>query len=176
MCGEKHPQLLDLARRGGSPPRVRGKDRNFSVSGVSIGITPACAGKSSGTARCRAKTQDHPRVCGEKAPTKCGVKKPLGSPPRVRGKVVDDYQQDFRTRITPACAGKSLISTPLLLAIGDHPRVCGEKYTHALRMFGNAGSPPRVRGKEYLDFKDEVCIRITPACAGKRKRGSADER
>ena len=52
-------------------------------------------------------TEDHPRVCGEKAaadPFRGGIK---GSPPRVRGKAVALLVASMYVRITPACAGKS---------------------------------------------------------------------
>ena len=50
----------------------------------------------------------------------------------------------------------------------DHPRVCGEKYTHQQHSFLTQGSPPRVRGKGCPLVEKTVARRITPACAGKR--------
>ena len=51
--------------------------------------------------------KDHPRVCGEKPPFCLILVYLIGSPPRVRGKVISC---GFLLRcfgITPACAGKS---------------------------------------------------------------------
>ena len=53
------------------------------------------------------KSQDHPRVCGEKYSFAHFFSPSLGSPPRVRGKV------EWRN--------------PEIYADEDHPRVCGEK-------------------------------------------------
>ena len=71
------------------------------------GITPACAGKSSAGEFQEARSEDHPRVCGEKpiAVTLRPIR--TGSPPRVRGKVHGIRTILEGCRITPACAGKS---------------------------------------------------------------------
>ena len=50
----------------GSPPRVRGEDNCICAFCSGKGITPACAGRSTHRAQTRLKSQDHPRVCGEK--------------------------------------------------------------------------------------------------------------
>ena len=49
----------------GSPPRVRERQRVHRYINVSLGITPACAGKTF-LVRLRTHTDwDHPRVCGK---------------------------------------------------------------------------------------------------------------
>ena len=50
----------------GSPPRGRGKGKDYATAETMQGITPAWAGKSC-PARCRSQScGDHPRVGGEK--------------------------------------------------------------------------------------------------------------
>ena len=72
-------------------------------------------------------------------------------------------------RITPACAGKSpFIPLPCILN-EDHPRVCGEKIFNFKFFILFKGSPPRVRGKGLNAYRRELYLRITPACAGKRR-------
>ena len=68
------------------PPRMRGKV--FPVSGAlwSSRITPAYAGKSKSGHELIADTEDHPRVCGEKAGKENDAVHNEGSPPRMRGK------------------------------------------------------------------------------------------
>ena len=51
----------------------------------------------------------------------------MGSPPRVRGKVELALEDVNTEGITPACAGKSMISNLPTHHSRDHPRVCGEK-------------------------------------------------
>ena len=51
-----------------------------------MGITPACAGKSTVRPLNVLHTQDHPRVCGEKEHWLRTGEGEMGSPPRVRGK------------------------------------------------------------------------------------------
>ena len=72
-----------------------------------IRITPACAGK--------------------RAPLGNGAACHVGSPPRVRGKVLRE-------------AGR-------IRWFKDHPRVCGEKVQIWSAYKRHWGSPPRVRGK-----------------------------
>ena len=66
-------------------------------------------------------------MCGEKAALDAKADKTAGSPPRVRGKVGTAGVAAGAFGITPACAGKSLISSGANVIARDHPRVCGEK-------------------------------------------------
>ena len=49
--------------------------------------------------------------------------------------------------------------------------MCGEKQRQKGAGGVEEGSPPRVRGKEYMQSKARLNSRITPACAGKREYG-----
>ena len=108
MCGEKRRSNRYGLTQKGSPPRVRGKEKNQSESDQKRRITPACAGKSSVHTRRSGTNGDHPRVCGEKLLEQTRHFRLLGSPPRVRGKVLLAFLLIFVGRITPACAGKRL--------------------------------------------------------------------
>ena len=66
VCGEKASACVAGLRRGGSPPRVRGKAGRPVLSQNAPGITPACAGKRRVCHRFLHPARDHPRVCGEK--------------------------------------------------------------------------------------------------------------
>ena len=155
----------------GSPPRGRGKVDSLSRQLTGSGITPAWAGKSKEPLKICEKQEDHPRVGGEKLDLLAVVFSALGSPPRGRGK-----ESSFRgcrpcLWITPAWAGKSESSSAIVERRGDHPRVGGEKLERAQHARAVQGSPPRGRGKALL-----VVIRysregITPAWAGKSRRG-----
>ena len=107
-------------------------------------------------------------MCGEKLLCRITYGSLQGSPPRVRGKGLVVKKVTPRAGITPACAGKSCISINLLVAIEDHPRVCGEKRPPVLSHELHTGSPPRVRGKVLSAVILYQGDRITPACAGKR--------
>ena len=127
VCGEKAAALSQSCAGKGSPPRVRGKERNLLPLLEILGITPACAGKSSCSFPFCPYSRDHPRVCGEKSPPMNLTPQVLGSPPRVRGKVLSRPHGFVKNRITPACAGKSCKTSSRRLTDMDHPRVCGEK-------------------------------------------------
>ena len=106
LCGEKFILVCRAEERAGSPPRVRRKVSKQDISIRGMGITPACAGKSICCLQFSDFTQDHPHVCGEKALTKTEKQQHMGSPPRVRGKVMRVSAGVYAVRITPACAGK----------------------------------------------------------------------
>ena len=86
-------------------------------------------------------------MCGENASRFVSSALIRGSPPRVRGKhnkldAISDY-----SRITPACAGKTILRHYANKSKKDHPRVCGENMRWFISIGGLPGSPPRVRGK-----------------------------
>ena len=95
-----------------------------------------------------------------------------GSPPRVRGKLQEKEKNHRRSRITPACAGKTTQRSNLSADGRDHPRVCGENCLGLRVAVALVGSPPRVRGKQVAEAGDAEAIRITPACAGKTRWGA----
>ena len=151
---------------------MRGKGLSRAPLPRRVGITPACAGKSTCALVDGGRAQDHPRVCGEKGAQIEPVDVITGSPPRVRGKVLCICKNSKINRITPACAGKSVASGKIQVDFEDHPRVCGEKMWGLQKMYWTKGSPPRVRGKVAIAHCQAVLPRITPACAGKSLRGN----
>ena len=66
ICREKESGLNGKGRTLGSPPHMRGKVPSAAVLAVSIGITPACAGKRRCFTAPRQASGDHPRICEEK--------------------------------------------------------------------------------------------------------------
>ena len=149
---------------------MRGKGSGHALLALLIGITPAYAGKSTAEPRLRITTGDHPRVCGEKRNPGYRGKAPVGSPPRMRGKVAYTDLQRPSPGITPAYAGKSTRPFSSGHENGDHPRVCGEK-AYSLVINGSEwGSPPRMRGKVRTGCADLTACGITPAYAGKSTR------
>ena len=152
MCGEKAMIRHYSRLLAGSPPRVRGKEFSGRAGDCRGRITPACAGKSCRRSRRRPSSRDHPRVCGEKAEAWRINLRCVGSPPRVRGKVTRYFEPKAVVGITPACAGKSQITSVYPSQTKDHPRVCGEK---------------REAQRVWVFHR-----RITPACAGKSIQNS----
>ena len=126
-CGEKHAPLDFLSRTTGSPPRMRGKERQAAPVAQTQGITPAYAGKRFCSCGGRLFRKDHPRVCGEKHALACRAYISQGSPPRMRGKVVTVFCSTYTAGITPAYAGKRHLQVRQRIQPRDHPRVCGEK-------------------------------------------------
>ena len=78
-----------------------------------------------------------------------------------------DTKRGLTTRIIPACAGStSLSSTSLSVRVGSSPHARGA-LTHSWTRVGRSGDHPRMRG-EHLGMTDERNGRdgIIPACAG----------
>ena len=69
----------------------------------------------------------------------------------MRGKVHVHALAVSQRGITPACAGKSKSLPSLRIGNKDHPRVCGEKSGSSSKENVQMGSPPRVRGKVFVD-------------------------
>ena len=126
VCGENNAAAPDKLLLMGSPPRVRGKQHSRLMLIRLLGITPACAGKTTAQACKDTPTRDHPRVCGENQSADCVLLAILGSPPRVRGKLELHAEIVKHFGITPACAGKTTGCPYGSLPSWDHPRVCGE--------------------------------------------------
>ena len=170
--GEKHcPHGINMTF-GGSPPRGRGKVVTSWIILHLIGITPAWAGKS-GWARVHGgRSQDHPRVGGEKGVFHSVTSSLLGSPPRGRGKARPRCRRRLSAGITPAWAGKRTEILGLTGTAKDHPRVGGEKVASTSTATSSPGSPPRGRGKGCTGHHQGEQGGITPAWAGKRLKRS----
>ena len=95
-------------------------------------------------------------MCGEKMAWTPKYAARAGSPPRVRGKGCGIPCIGCCIRITPACAGKSVI-------------IWNRWHIHR-------GSPPRVRGKDGAGMDVTGAKGITPACAGKSQRNGWSRR
>ena len=146
---------------------MRGKAQRAFHSIVTIGITPAYAGKSLTDPQPVFSNQDHPRLCGEKFVMRSRRLLCLGSPPPMRGKVLEMGTQILGGRITPAYAGKRTLTCCTSPAWEDHPRLCGEKEPIEPRELRISGSPPPMRGKAEHFPPEIMRHRITPAYAGK---------
>ena len=135
---------------------------------MKLGSPPPMRGKGIPCPRSRSCGRDHPRLCGEKHVAFYLCRLIIGSPPPMRGKGFAGSQLCFHVGITPAYAGKRKLSVLGDPPCQDHPRLCGEKYREALSSNDDAGSPPPMRGKVKSSFCGHICMRITPAYAGKR--------
>ena len=131
----------------GSPPQVRGKLSLLSVLLLMMRITPAGAGKTNINRAARHNAEDHPRGCGENLFIVISADKFMGSPPRMRGKLL-----------------RRTVRRPFAK---DHPRGCGENVILFCESLIGVGSPPRMRGKPRVLVRAGGLRGITPADAGK---------
>ena len=154
----------------GSPPHGRGKELLKLRPASAAGITPAWAGKSLPSPAGSSWARDHPRVGGEKGCNPAKRPERPGSPPHGRGKAAASKRPSREPRITPAWAGKRLLSEWGQVGRWDHPRMGGEKQVPETHVSRTRGSPPHGRGKGHGQSLRRGLKRITPAWAGKRRR------
>ena len=89
-----------------------------------------------------------------------------GSPPRMRGQVINAGSLCRVEGITPADAGTSRNALIYHSIKTDHPRGCGDKPDWRHNIFQDNGSPPRMRGQGNFPLKSVREFGITPADAG----------
>ena len=146
-CGENPKSLTVIISQPGSPPQVRGKLTQMPRRGRMLRITPAGAGKTRNYCLEVSDMEDHPRRCGENRRMQPQLPRPRGSPPQVRGKRRVCRAGCHKHGITPAGAGKTILTVGQVLRLPDHPRRCGENLPMPESKDGTLGSPPQVRGK-----------------------------
>ena len=153
----------------GSPPHARGRPSQNRTQACWLGITPACAGKTSRSASRTGLSRDHPRMRGEDSTTASFRRLRSGSPPHARGR-----RRRWRgllggVGITPACAGKTDTTGFPVLSTEDHPRMRGEDMSGIDGTLELLGSPPHARGRPAGRYMLTDWSGITPACAGKTR-------
>ena len=169
-CGENLVLVSVKKPFLGSPPRMRGKRAPTAVTVAGQGITPADAGKTALAVADGVPAKDHPRGCGENRTVFKYLFTATGSPPRMRGKQINNFFNIIVLRITPADAGKTGFDQAALMTGMDHPRGCGENDILPSTFKQSLGSPPRMRGKLFISPLYHNYLRITPADAGKTSK------
>ena len=147
---------------------MRGKDGETIWHAAYFGITPAYAGKSRLMISSMLRTWDHPRVCGEKRIPAIPPMLPMGSPPRMRGKVHDLTEVSTSAGITPAYAGKRAIWYLSIWMNWDHPRVCGEKPSKLGMRVRFPGITPAYAGKSPFKWFFQVVLGDHPRVCGEK--------
>ena len=175
MGGEKQRPPNCACFRMGSPPHGRGKDKKLIETEPIDRITPAWAGKSICYSHWCFSCKDHPRMGGEKRCLGLLLTLQCGSPPHGRGKVFVHQVSPLDVGITPAWAGKRVLSSNCWFFAQDHPRMGGEKFCCCTISASGVGSPPHGRGKVPAVSICPTRTRITPAWAGKSNQAGLEK-
>ena len=130
----------------GLSPRVRGTSRTPVHSGVTPGLSPACAGEPAFLHFMADCYRVYPRVCG--GTTVGSVFSGIGGglSPRVRGNRNRREPEQLRAAVYPRVSGGTYSATGLLAAWGVYPRVCGGTGSSSRGFDYWSGLSPRVRG------------------------------
>ena len=94
----------------GSPPRLRGQQRDQHNSKSDPRITPALAGTTMLFLYRVVLVGDHPRACGDNTSKSLNLASESGSPPRLRGQRWTRITDVENWGITPALAGTTCIA------------------------------------------------------------------
>ncbi len=95
-----------------------------------------------------------------------------GSPPHARETPLHMTNDQRNSRITPACAGNTVINLFQNYIAQDHPRMRGKHCLTGFPRWKTAGSPPHARETRVgLEFTANGAG-ITPACAGNTDKRS----
>ena len=129
----------------GSPPRVRVLHFAKSACKDCDRITPACAGITSNFYTLYSLFQDHPRLRGYYVIAKGKPDTFTGSPPPARVLHSSIVLIAKLHRITPACAGITLVIIVIIKTFQDHPRLRGYDSYASMSLYILPGSPPRVQ-------------------------------
>ena len=157
----------------GSSPLTRGKRRPAPPVRRRRRLIPAHAGKTSlGRARA-ARSEAHPRSCGENNTAEYATACQLGSSPLMRGKLRRGSQWADRPRLIPAHAGKTCTRRGSPSPCGVHPRSCGENSTDFLPWRISSGSSPLMRGKLDAFHLARHVVGLIPAHARKTRSSAA---
>ena len=166
MCGEHTSLQFGTACFPGSSPHVRGARRVVRLARCRRGIIPACAGSTRPQTGWRARSRDHPRMCGEHSDASGIEVRHQGSSPHVRGAHCLNLVALLCHGIIPACAGSTRTDTTGTCHTRDHPRMCGEHSIDLTISVTALGSSPHVRGALQALADHALVCGIIPACAG----------
>ena len=152
MRGENIPSRSFPPPTKGSSPHARGKRFSGCLIRCSLGLIPACAGKTIGSLSLAKLEGAHPRMRGENMTTITVLISVLGSSPHARGKRVSHAAVSSTTRLIPACAGKTHSPIHATTHPQAHPRMRGENVEATPSQYRKDGSSPHARGKPSLNW------------------------
>ena len=167
VCGENRRGVNGLIAFSGTSPRMRGKPHRQNRIHVRGRNIPAYAGKTSTQGWVISGFSEHPRVCGENVAALNLKMKPIGTSPRMRGKLVSLNAYRGQLRNIPAYAGKTRWAPNPSKKWAEHPRVCGENEVWRAANKDGKGTSPRMRGKPNPARPTGTWGRNIPAYAGK---------
>ena len=150
----------------GSSPLARGARVSCAGIPVTERLIPARAGNTQSLLRDLSSFSAHPRSRGEHPPGRRPVPVAGGSSPLARGTHGDKVRQWTGTRLIPARAGNTTMTSKTFTSRSAHPRSRGEHVRGRGGCHSRGGSSPLARGTP----NNELCVprmnRLIPARAG----------
>ncbi len=150
MRGKHFTMTMGALIGRGSPPHARETRTTCVRRSSRKGITPACAGNTLLPSACRYRCRDHPRMRGKHPRPELRHCPMPGSPPHARETPGTVQEHRVSARITPACAGNTLLTWYPTSFNQDHPRMRGKHHQSAACSVSILGSPPHARETRLL--------------------------
>ncbi len=165
-CGECRRFGDRVSLRGGSPPRLWGMRKQFSLNGPRRRFTPTPVGNAAPSRPSSHPASVHPHACGECNACHAVKVSRYGSPPRLWGMRHSASAVCQQQRFTPTPVGNA-VDVPLVMSPRTvHPHACGECDRLACTERRAAGSPPRLWGMPQLRAPSPPMPRFTPTPVG----------
>ena len=165
VCGADFCWFSTIWAMLGSPPRVRSRHERRDREHARQGITSACAEQTRLVLVRLLRLRDHLRVCGADDDDSTHIRRTMGSPPRVRSRLVVEIEAVVRRGITSACAEQTCGVPVQCLPARDYLRVCGADWSMVRSETDPGGLPPRVRSRRIGLRPARAGRGITSACA-----------
>ena len=137
---------------------------------VTVGNTPAYAGKTVKLVDLSNSLQKHPRLRGEDSRSAFSVDSTPETPPLTRGRPDGKSVRSRCAGNTPAYAGKTAASACRFFASQKHPRLRGEDSSEGSQNRFQVETPPLTRGRPPRQGEDHHGLGNTPAYAGKTQQ------
>ena len=176
LRGEHSTLLPGPSLAMGLPPLARGARCDGQMRHRVAWPTPACAGSTDGRHQAAARSKAYPRLRGEHSARIACSAAAEGLPPLARGAPNHVMAMLDVSRPTPACAGSTITSISVLLAVEAYPRLRGEHIRPNSRPETTEGLPPLARGAPRDASQLGRSRGPTPACAGSTSRGRRGRR
>ena len=129
-------------------------------------IIPAFAGNTFLPVLPNPPREDHPRFRGEHILSHSLIRSVIGSSPLSRGTLGKSFRRSSLSRIIPAFAGNTCLSSARDRRSADHPRFRGEHQFVIFFTQKGTGSSPLSRGTHTRNGDYALQPRIIPAFAG----------
>ncbi len=164
--GERAWGFPSVSGFSGSSPHTRGTPTVSRAFWQRTRFIPAYAGNANAPYPKLPTLPVHPRIRGERVPSRYVSMHLYGSSPHTRGTHGGDGRASGQRRFIPAYAGNAARADRFPGLVSVHPRIRGERMARGARRASSSGSSPHTRGTQRPRRGQRLRERFIPAYAG----------